>query len=140
MYFIISISIIAIVIKLKTNSRFRHTHFDISKSIELTNKQEKMYRSQKSQGSKMLLAISVSFVVFNFPYFVVMLVSFMSTKMVTAQSETEFLVKLNIKKILILLELLQIVNFSLTGFLFFATGTKFRVHFYNLFCFKYKCY
>lgn len=89
----------------------------------------------KIHDTKILSSISLSFVLLNTPYFVVMFVMFVNVDTATSQpwSEpevfgTELVHKMRIQSGIMLAETLQLVNFSLTGLLFFCSGQIFRLH------------
>lgn len=103
-------------------------------------------RAHKIHDTKILSSISLSFVLLNTPYFIVMFAMFihanrMTTTSVTNSvdgivvdlhreeySEVELVNKMKIQGYIILTETLQLVNFSLTGLLFFCSGQIFRMH------------
>ena len=74
----------------------------------------------------MLIGLSVSFLVLNFPYFVVLLVSFI----VISKSEKERGQDFDKKPIIYftLVEILQLVHYSISGFILFLSGKLFRIN------------
>lgn len=95
--------------------------------------------AHKIHDTKILSSISLSFVLLNTPYFVVMFVMFVNVDTTAATSsqpwsETELFEgfelahKMRIQSGIMLAETLQLVNFSLTGLLFFCSGQIFRLH------------
>lgn len=94
----------------------------------LSNTGKQILIKKKFHNTNILLSISISFILLNFPYFLVLLFSFLFSKNFTAVNEYELVRKLKIKSFLILVELLQLINFSITGFLFYCSGRTFRHH------------
>lgn len=158
-YILVSLSILAIIVKLRRQEQFKFSYRSKSSSHKsslhsesfiksrITNnsfrvckketrgrrqKKVNLFINQKFHNTKMLLSISASFVCFNFPYFFGMLLMFLFTKDVIAQNENNLISKLKIKAYLNMFELLQLANFSITGFLFYLTGRIFRLHFFVL--------
>lgn len=95
-------------------------------------KKQIIFINQKFHNTKMLLSISASFVCLNLPYFLAMFLMFALTSKFKAHTEIELMEKLKLKSYIIMAELLQLANFSITGFLFFCSGRIFRMHFYVL--------
>jgi hypothetical protein len=77
--------------------------------------------------SRMLLYISLSYVLLNVPYFLVMASAVLFLKRTSNTEHREF-VFLQIKAYLILAEILQLANYSVISCVFFFSGGIFRKH------------
>jgi hypothetical protein len=102
-------------------------------------KRIKKYLGYRLENSRMLLTISLSFILLNFPYFVLKGAQIFNLKFLnTSNTEGLLIDKMIAKKYLIIIEIFKLANFSLTGLLFFLSGRVFRTHTKNLFK-KYFC-
>jgi hypothetical protein len=156
-YLFVSLSIILIVCKLKKkekiifyyNSRLNknnHTNKEkinlrkLSKHIYSTNQyynrsstrinnQLSLCVNQKFHNTKMLITLSASLIVFNFPFFFVLFVIFLNMKTFNVQSEKELLYSIQMKSYFTVVEVIQLINISISGLLLFISGKIFRFHF-----------
>lgn len=152
-FLVVSFCITAIIIKLNKNKRFvfeyqsRSTGMNASggefdpvvrpsSSVDLRHHQ-RSYRKgvrliyNKKHDTKMLSSISVSFVLFNAPY--VASIFYLLTYTVNVSDiyglSIEYLKsKIKMQSLIITADTLQLVNFSITGLLFFFSGRIFRIH------------
>jgi len=87
--------------------------------------------NNKMYDTKILSSISISFVLFNTPYFIFMLYVFvygMKLGDLNRFSVPDLFIKLKVQSYIVLTEILQLLNFSVTGLLFFGSGQVFRFH------------
>lgn len=149
-YFFVGFSILAIVIKLKKNRTHiiayrSRTRSDItsstSNSTSRNNQSFRMSLSErvdnlrlinyKIQDTKFLTSISISFVVLNTPYFMIMLFTLayaIRAYGLNRSSAVDLDMQMKIQGSIIVTEVFQLVNFSITGLLFFCAGKIFRFH------------
>jgi len=156
-YFFVSLSIILIVCKLKKkekiiiyyNSRFNKkylankeavnlcqrtkilhsTNLDHTNSSSKINNRLSLCVNQKFHNTKMLITLSASLIIFNFPYFSVLFAIFLNLKTFSVQSEEELLKSIQMKSYFTIVEVIQLVNISISGLLLFVSGKIFRLHF-----------
>ena len=83
--------------------------------------------------TKMLITISVSFIILHFPY----LITYAINASYILQQPDKMPKELN--RILQLTEILNMLNYSIAGFLYFVSGRIFRENLYAMFKCKYKC-
>lgn len=85
----------------------------------------------KIHNTQILTSISLSFVLLNLPFFVAMFVMFyMSMRLGDKRrfAVTDLVDKMKIQIWMLVTDMLQLANFSLTGLLFFCSGQIFRIH------------
>ena len=107
-------------------------------SFDVTTRKRRtmFYINHKIQNTKMLTSISVSYVLFNSPYFLAMIylaifgIRNVEVFLVSA-SALEHKIKLQMN--LVITEIFQLANFSVTGCLFFCVGRIFRLHAFKFF-------
>jgi len=154
-FLFVSFSILLIVLKLKIQSssisyhryhpRVSTVHIDSDLSSRKksklsiscshnnsSNKDEKrmsLFVNQRFHNAKMLSSVSASFILFNFPYFLVMLIALLKINSFNQINDHEMLLRLFLKRYLIVVEIFQLVNISISGLLLFISGKTFRKHF-----------
>jgi hypothetical protein len=120
------------------NSGDRYTmskkHFHVLMFFYCWNKCKRARKElhYRFKNVKMLITISVSYVLLNFPYFILLGLKFVNLKQLSSD-EHELINQMNGKKVLIIIEIFQLANFCVNGLLFFCSGRVFRSHLYNLF-------
>ena len=164
LYIFVSLTLIAIVLKLKTSRKSAYmVRFSINRTSTLLSNSESMslnrqasqhdqehqvYRpevkirmnqskivNRKLQDIKMLISLSLSFIVFNTPYYFIMVyMLFFLRRSSSSMIEKDLLFKLQIFSYMNIGDIFQLVNFSLSGILLLITGRTFRLYAYN--CFK----
>lgn len=151
-FLIVSFCITAIIIKLNKNNRFvfeyqsRSTEmnanggeFDpvVHPSSVVDVRHHRRYRKgvrliyNKKHDTKMLSSISVSFVLFNASYVasIFYLLAYTVNMTDIYGLSIEYLEsKIKMQSLIITADTLQLVNFSITGLLFFFSGRIFRIH------------
>lgn len=112
-------------------------------SIDLVRRKNKMkYINNRIQNTKMLTSISISYVLLNLPYFLVMLGSMILSIRSSSSSSTmeekgmisvaDVAFRLKAIGYVLVTEIFQLVNFSVIGLLFFCSGKIFRLHAFKL--------
>lgn len=110
----------------KTTASFLVKASSRNRSLRLIN--------HRIHDTKILSSISISFVLFNAPSFIIMIFMLLYMFHTDEQyryssiSVTHLMDKMKIQSYLILSEIFQLVNFSVTGLLFFCSGQIFRLH------------
>lgn len=93
--------------------------------------------TSKKQDTRILTSISVSYVIFNSPFFLLMILVlffFINSADSDKSISTEDLaLTINIRCALAVSEIFQLANFCITGFLFFFSGKAFRLHAFMFF-------
>lgn len=91
--------------------------------------------NHKIHDTKILSSISISFVLLNMPYFFTMFFMFVyvmsSNKVENANrklASSDLMDMIKIQAWILVTEIFQLANFSLTGLLFFCSGQIFRLH------------
>jgi hypothetical protein len=137
-------------------------HTKKNESNNLTS--QRLIQSQKSQASfksrtkfnnscrigkgdknakltRMLVAISLSFVLFHLPYFICwcVFVNFRLNNQMRPLPKDVLDQMIQLYKYLRLSEILNLFNYSITGLLYFATGKIYRQHLYSILNTIYKC-
>jgi hypothetical protein len=86
--------------------------------------------NQRYHNTKMLLTLSLSFIVFNFPYFLVLFfVMTLNTNGFDMNNPDYFRNRLLLKRYFTITETFQMLNVTITGLLLFVSGKIFRKHF-----------
>lgn len=126
----------------------RKTSHSSFTSVEVSKKKSnQIWISHRIQNTKMLTSISISYVLLNLPYFVVMLVSMMvgarseesSNSNIEALRVRDVAFRLKVWSCVLITEIFQLANFSLVGLLFFCSGKIFRLNAFKL-CKKLYCF
>lgn len=168
--FVVSVSILAIIAKLKhkrssillffrTNVNVNKESMDLNKTeeslvekgvgeelIEKSRQSSLMLRfnstnlnNSRAHDTKLLGSLSVSFLVFNTPYLIILLYTILFSirndfKSSYYQYSTSNLVNiLRMQSYLTISEIFQLANFSITGLLLFCSGRIFRLHAFKWF-------
>lgn len=150
-YLFTSVSILAIVAKLKTSRSFIFSYRSRTPTSSVASQQTEMRNDSftvrmsrqvknlglinyKIQDTKLLTSVSLGFVVFNTPYFLVMLFTMVFAIQNYEANSSNLLMRIKVQFALVITEVIQLMNFSFTGLLFFCSGQIFRIHALN--CFK----
>ncbi len=88
---------------------------------------------KKFRNSRMLIWIAVSFILLNFPYFCIMAASVFFIRKSVSNDDLVELSSFKLKSFLVLSEILQIANYSITSLIFFVSGKIFRLHLFKIF-------
>jgi hypothetical protein len=150
-YFAIGVSHLAIIAKIKRKSTFSHCNSSAllnhrsqtqmknnSADLEINRRETSSCRvNRKIQNTKSLVSISLSYVLFNLPYF--MIIFYMIGYGI--ENDERILVlflefKLRVQRYFVITEIFQLMNFSVTGLLLFCSGQTFRVHAFKCFRFS----
>lgn len=158
-YFAIGVSHLAIIAKIKRKSRFSHCNSSAllnlqhnqknpsqtqilhpknnSADLEINRRETSCHVNRKIQNTKTLVSISLSYVLFNLPYF--MIIFYMIGYGI--ENDERILVlflefKLRVQRYFVITEIFQLMNFSVTGLLLFCSGQTFRVHAFKCFRFS----
>lgn len=92
--------------------------------------------SSKIHDTKILTSISLSFVLLNLPYFATMFCMFvyvMKLEDIRYFAVSDLIAKIRLQTWFLVTEIFQLVNFSVTGLIFFCSGRIFRTHAINFF-------
>jgi hypothetical protein len=155
-YMIISSSILAVACKLRKRQKnlkklLKEQSLNKSKTVKQSSSNENMSKSllsaqnkisrvpsnntiarismmHKAQNTKMLLSLSFSFIIMNFPYFFFLFLIFLNIKSLVAESKEDLLQRITWKSYLTIVEIFQLAYFSVTGLLLFVSGIIFRFH------------
>lgn len=149
-YFAIGVSHLAIIAKIKRKSTFSHCNSSAllhhrsqtqiknnSADLEVNRRETSCRIKRKIQNTKTLVSISISYVLFNLPYF--MIIFYMIGYGI--ENDERILVlflefKLRVQRYFVITEIFQLMNFSVTGLLLFCSGQTFRVHAFKCFRFS----
>jgi len=83
---------------------------------------------EKFQNTKMLITLSISFIIFNFPYFFVLFIVYLNYDSFIVQSKDDLLKRIQLKSYFTIMEIFQLFNVSITGLLLYMSGKTFRIH------------
>lgn len=108
-----------------------------SSSIKMLNVRKRVRLiNHKIHDTKILSSVSISFVLLNTPYLISMLYLLIYALNVddhTRLSPQNMAAKFRLNIYIVVAEIFQLVNFSVTGFLFYFSGKIFRMHASKLF-------
>jgi hypothetical protein len=135
-YFFVSISLMAMIFRLKT--RLRSCIAQPNENAHSLLASRRLDRSLSIQSPKnfpntnMLSTLAVSFVLFNSPYYLGLFLLAVNKNTFKLTHQEELARRINCKIYLIIAEIFQLVNVSITGLLFFISGKRFRFHLNSL--------
>jgi hypothetical protein len=128
---------------INNNNSKRSTHNSTSISLKSVTFQQngakknavkvRSTNRKKFRNSRMLIWIAVSFVLLNFPYYCIMAASVFFVKQSVPSDDMLELASFKIKRFLVMAEMLQISNYSITSLIFFVSGKIFRLHLFKIF-------
>jgi len=135
-YLFVSTSLMAIVFRLKMRKRMnlRSHVYQPNENAANPIASNRLNRSLSLQTPKqfpntsMLSTLAVNFVLFNSPYYLGLFLLAVNKSSFKVAHQDELMPRINYKIYLIIAEIFQLVNVSITGLLLFISGKRFRFH------------
>ncbi|CAF0780011.1 unnamed protein product [Brachionus calyciflorus] len=125
-YLILSFSVIPVIYKIKKSKNKFNDLTLIQKSYkEARSNSERSTKNRKVYNIKHLIYMSMSYVLFDLPYIVIIILYFVILKDKIDLDEN-FSYRFKVKSFLMFVEILQLAYFCLSGFLFFWNFKRFK--------------